>query len=71
VSDPSLTATFQALPGASFIVNGAVPPENSALVSAGAELRLAGGMSLLAKFDDDVAAGSQSYSGTGTLRYTW
>ena len=27
VTDPSLLATFQTLPGASFIVNGAVPPE--------------------------------------------
>ena len=71
VSDPTLTAAFQALPGSSFIVDGAVPPENSALVSAGAELRLAGGLSLLAKFDGDFAAGSQTYSGTGTLRYTW
>jgi outer membrane autotransporter protein len=71
ISDPSLTATFQALPGASFVVNGAVPPENSALVSAGAELRLANGLSLLAKFDGDFAGGSQTYSGSGTLRYTW
>ncbi len=71
VSNPTLTAAFQALPGSSFIVDGAVPPENSALVSAGAELRLAGGLSLLAKFDGDFAAGSQTYSGTGTLRYTW
>ena len=71
VSDSSLIATFQTLPGASFIVDGAVPPEDSALVSAGAELRLANGVSLQAKFDGDFASGSQSYAGTGTLRYTW
>jgi uncharacterized protein with beta-barrel porin domain len=70
-SDPSLTATFQSLPGASFIVNGAAAPENSALISAAAELRLANGVSLLAKFDGDIASGSQTYAGTGTLRYTW
>ena len=40
VSDPSLAALFQALPGASFIVNGATPVNNSALASAGAEFRL-------------------------------
>ena len=50
---------FQSLPGASFIVNGAIPAENSALVSAGAELRFANGVSLLAKFDGDFASHSR------------
>ena len=27
--------------------------------------------SLTAKFDGEFAAGSQTYAGTGTLRYTW
>jgi uncharacterized protein with beta-barrel porin domain len=71
VSDPSLTAVFQSLPGSSFIVNGAAAPENSALVSAAAELRFGNGVSLLAKFDGDFGDGSQTYAGTGTLRYTW
>ena len=35
VSDPSLTPLFQALPGASFIVNGALLPQNATLASAG------------------------------------
>ena len=46
VSDPALAPVFQALPGASFIVNGVAPATNSALASAGAELRLANGVSL-------------------------
>jgi len=71
VSDPSLAPVFQALPGASFIVNGATPAKNSALTSAGAELRLANGVSPLAKFDGEFAAHSTTYAGTGTLRYTW
>jgi autotransporter-associated beta strand protein len=71
VSDPSLTPLFQALPGASFIVNGAVPAHNSALTSAGAELRLANGMALLAKFDGEFASHSSTYGGTGTFRYRW
>jgi autotransporter-associated beta strand protein len=71
VSDPSLAAVFQTLPGSSFIVNGAVPAQDSALVSAGTELRLANGMSLLAKFDGEFASHSSSYGGTGTLRYVW
>jgi uncharacterized protein with beta-barrel porin domain len=71
ISDPSLTAIFLALPGSSFIVNGAAPAEDSALVSAGAEFRLANGVSMLAKFNGEFGGGSQTYSGTGTLRYTW
>jgi outer membrane autotransporter protein len=71
VSDPSLAPVFQALPGASFVVNGATPAKNSALTSAGAELRLANGVVLLAKFDGEFAAHSTTYAGTGTVRYTW
>jgi uncharacterized protein with beta-barrel porin domain len=62
---------FQALPGATFIVQGATPAKNSALTSAGAELRLINGVSLLGKFDGEFAAHSQTYAGTGTVRYTW
>ena len=71
VSDPTLAAVFQTLPGASFIVNGATPAKNSALTSAGAELRLANGVTLLAKFDGEFASHSSTYAGTGTVRYTW
>ena len=71
VSDPTLAPAFQALPGASFIVNGATPAKNSALASAGTELRLANGIALLAKFDGEFASRSSTYAGTGTVRYTW
>jgi uncharacterized protein with beta-barrel porin domain len=71
VSNPALSAVFQALPGASFIVNGAALPANSALASAGAELKLNPHVSLLGKFDGEFASRSQTYAGTGTLRYTW
>jgi uncharacterized protein with beta-barrel porin domain len=71
VSDPTLTPVFQTLPGASFIVNGATLAKNSALTSAGAELRLANGVALLAKFDGEFASHSSTYAGTGTLRYRW
>ena len=46
VNDPTLTPVFQTLPGASFIVNGALPVKDSALVSAGGELRIANGVAL-------------------------
>jgi T5SS/PEP-CTERM-associated repeat protein/autotransporter-associated beta strand protein len=71
VSDATLMPVFQSLPGASFIVNGATLPKNSALTSAGAELRLANGVTLLAKFDGDFASHSSTYGGTGTFRYRW
>jgi len=71
VSDPTLTPLFQALPGASFIVNGALLPQNAALTSAGGELRFGNGITLLAKFDGEFASHSSTYGGTGTFRYRW
>jgi outer membrane autotransporter protein len=71
ISDPTLAAVFQTLPGASFIVNGATPAKNSALTSAGAELRLANGVTLIGKLDGEFASRSSTYAGTGTVRYTW
>jgi len=71
VSDPALMPVFQSLPGASFIVNGATPATDNALVSAGAELRFANGVTLAAKFDGAFAGKSQTYAGTGTIRYSW
>jgi len=56
ISDPTLAALFQTLPGASFVVNGATPAKNSALTSAGAELRLANGVALIGKFDGEFAS---------------
>jgi autotransporter-associated beta strand protein len=71
VSNPSLNPTFEALPGASFTVNGAPIPQNSALTTAGLQLFFAANLSLLAKFEGEFANGSQTYAGTSTLRYTW
>jgi uncharacterized protein with beta-barrel porin domain len=71
ISNPALGAVFQALPGASFSVNGAAPPKDSALTSAQADLHLTANWLLSAKFDSEFAKGSQTYAGTGTLRYTW
>jgi uncharacterized protein with beta-barrel porin domain len=71
ISDPMLNVSFIGLPIASFAVNGAVPPKDLALVTAGSEWRLANNVSLLAKFDGEFAGQSQTYSGTARLRYTW
>jgi hypothetical protein len=71
VTNPALDAVFQSLPGSSFVVNGAKPPADSALVSTGAELHMTANWSVAAKFDGEFAGGSQTYGGSGTLRYTW
>ena len=71
VSNPALGAIFQSLPGASFTVNGAPIPQNSALTSVGAELWLSSNLSVIAKFDGELASGSHTYAGSGTLRYRW
>jgi autotransporter-associated beta strand protein len=71
VNGPALQAVFETLPGANFIVNGAAIPKNSALTTAGAELHLTQAWSVLAKFDGEFAKGSETYAGTGTLRYVW
>jgi uncharacterized protein with beta-barrel porin domain len=70
-TDRRLTATFQALPGASFVVDGAAPAADVALVSAVAEIALSHGWSLTARFDGELGAGTRSYAGTGALRARW
>jgi outer membrane autotransporter protein len=70
-SNPALTATFESLPGANFIVNGAAMPPDSALISAGSEWRLTPRLALLTKFDGQFASTAQTYAGSGTLRYSW
>ncbi len=71
VSNPALNASFESLPGTSFTVFGAPIPRDSALASAGAQLFFTPSWSFLVKFDGEFANGSQTYAGSGTLRYTW
>jgi outer membrane autotransporter protein len=70
-SNPALSAGFQTLPGTNFTVFGAPILHDSALTTAGARLFLSANWSLTAKFDGEFASGSQTYAGSGTLRYTW
>ncbi|HZO46681.1 MAG TPA: autotransporter domain-containing protein [Xanthobacteraceae bacterium] len=67
----ALTPTFQTLPGAAFVVNGAAAPRDAALTSAAAELRLRNNVTLMGKFDGEFARGSSTYAGTGAVRYAW
>jgi outer membrane autotransporter protein len=68
---PSASAIFQALPGASFIVNGAAPARDGGLVTGGAKYDLMNGWSLAAKFDGEFSSTTSIYSGTGVVRKTW
>jgi uncharacterized protein with beta-barrel porin domain len=70
-TDRAATATFQALPGASFVVNGAAQPRDSALTSASAEVRWTNGWSAAATFEGEFADAMRSYAGKGVVRYSW
>ena len=69
--DRSIAATFQALPGASFVVNGAAQAHDSALTTASAEMKWLNGWSAAATFEGEFSAVTNSYAGKGVVRYTW
>ena len=70
-TDRSITPTFQTLPGASFVVNGAKPAPDSALVTASAEMKWLSGFSLAATFEGEFSNITTSYAGKGVVRYAW
>lgn len=67
----SVGATFQTLPGASFVVNGARQAENSALTTLAAEMKWKNGWSAGASFEGEFSDVTLSYAGKGVVRYTW
>jgi uncharacterized protein with beta-barrel porin domain len=67
----SIGATFQTLPGASFVVNGAAQAHDSALTTASAEVKWANGWSAAATFEGEFSQVTNSYAGKGVVRYTW
>ena len=69
--DRSIAATFQTLPGASFVVNGAVQAHDSALTTASAELKWINGWSAAATFEGEFSQVTASYAGKGVVRYAW
>ncbi len=70
-ADRNVAATFQALPGSSFVVNGAAQAHDAALTTASAEVKLASGLSLAATFEGQFSDVTRSYAGKGTVRYAW
>ncbi|WP_198031778.1 autotransporter domain-containing protein [Bradyrhizobium sp. Ec3.3] len=69
--DRSIAATFQALPGASFVVNGAAQATDAALVTAAAEKKWLNGWVAAATFEGEFSNVTRSYAGKGVVRYQW
>jgi uncharacterized protein with beta-barrel porin domain len=69
--DRSIAATFQSLPGASFVVNGAAQASDSALVTASVEKKWLNGWSAAATFEGEFSDVTRSYAGKGVVRYQW
>ncbi|WFU15187.1 autotransporter domain-containing protein [Bradyrhizobium sp. CB3481] len=70
-TDRNVTALFQTLPGAAFIVNGAAQAHDSALVTAAAEMKWLNGWSTAATFEGQFSSVTNSYAGKGVVRYSW
>jgi uncharacterized protein with beta-barrel porin domain len=70
-ADHGVTATFQALPGASFVVNGAALARDAALTTASAEMKWLNGWSTAATFEGEFSDVTRSYAGKGVVRYEW
>jgi uncharacterized protein with beta-barrel porin domain len=64
-------ATFQSLPGASFVVNGAAMASDSALTTASAEMKWRNGWSTAATFEGEFSNVTSSYGGKAVVRYAW
>jgi uncharacterized protein with beta-barrel porin domain len=69
--DRSIAATFQSLPGASFVVDGAAQASDSALTTASAEMKWTNGWSVAASFEGEFSNVTSAYAGKGVVRYQW
>ena len=70
-TDRNVTALFQTLPGASFVVNGAAQAHDSALVTGAAEMKWLNGWSAAAVFEGQFSNVTNAYAGKGIARYSW
>ncbi|WP_436216496.1 autotransporter outer membrane beta-barrel domain-containing protein, partial [Bradyrhizobium sp. LjRoot220] len=69
--DRAIAATFQTLPGASFVVNGARQAADAALVTGSAEMKWTNGWSIAGTFEGEFSNVTESYAGKGVVRYAW
>jgi uncharacterized protein with beta-barrel porin domain len=70
-ADRTVSAVFQSLPGAAFVVSGAAQSHDSALTTASAEMKWLNGWSAAATFEGEFSNVTTSYAGKGVVRYTW
>ena len=70
-TDRAVLATFQTLPGASFVVNGAAAASDAALVTGSAEVKWLNGFSLAGIFEGEFSNVTRSYAGKGVIRHQW
>ena len=67
----AIAATFQALPGATFVVNGTAQARDAALTTASAEVKWNSHLSTAAIFEGEFSNVTRSYAGKGVVRYEW
>ena len=70
-ADRSVGATFQTLPGASFVVNGARQASEAAITTASAEWKWTSGFSLSPTFEGEFSSTTTSYAGKVVAAYSW
>jgi autotransporter-associated beta strand protein len=70
-TDRNISAVFQTLPGASFVVNGAAQAHDSTLTTVSIEKKWLNGWSAAATFEGEFSAVTNSYAGKGVVRYVW
>lgn len=68
---PFALATFQALPGSSFIAQGGRIATDTALLGAGVDWRARDGLSFGARIDSQIGGGTTALAGTGTVSLRW
>ncbi len=64
---PFALANFQALPGSSFVVQGARIAQDTALLGAGLDWNQGSGLALGARIDSQLGGGTTVLAGTGTI----
>jgi outer membrane autotransporter protein len=67
----AIDATFIALPGAAFTVDGPRASSDAARIDAGAKLAIGPNAWLFASFDGEFSDRGQSYAGKGGVRVAW
>ena len=67
----SKKASFRALPGSSFTVQGATADQTSMLLSVGLDVRYDNGFGFGGNVAADLSPNSSAYSGTARLTYRW